>query len=311
MTDRVEVHLDFVDARGRLTTALRLLLATPPLLALLLLNLLAFVVATYGWFAALILGRLPRFPADYLTGVLSYSARVGAYTYLLTDRWPPAKVAASDSSIQLTVTPGSLNHWSVLFRIVLCVPAAVMVAGPHLGRPALRSNRLANHAHPRPHPFARISSGCHRPPLSAALHRLHILANRDVPVGVVRRRGAAACIPGPICRRHRKRAVPRATNTPRHKPMADSRQFCSVDGRGAASIGACGRGRPATGAAGWGPPTDTAVLGTQPRCTCAHDRPCGRRWSWRGGSDRSEHLATVSGDREFPDCARRTRTVGA
>src|SRR5688572_2184875 len=61
----------------------------PHVLLLAAFALLALVGAVLGWFAILAVGRLPAALFDLLTGYVRYAARVGAYTYLLTGRFPP------------------------------------------------------------------------------------------------------------------------------------------------------------------------------------------------------------------------------
>src|SRR4051812_11873289 len=88
--------LDVVEParQRRLTVLLRWLLLLPQFIALWLLGIAAFVVTVIGWFAALVLGRLPDFAAEFLTGFLGYETRVGASAMLLVDRYPPFALRA-------------------------------------------------------------------------------------------------------------------------------------------------------------------------------------------------------------------------
>jgi hypothetical protein len=45
-------------------------------------------VALFGWFVGLILGRMPRGLRNLGVFALRYQAQVGAYLWLLTDRYP-------------------------------------------------------------------------------------------------------------------------------------------------------------------------------------------------------------------------------
>lgn len=112
----------------RVTVLFRLLLAIPQVIVLYVLSLVAELVAIAGWFAALFTGRLPAGLAGFLTGWLRWSARVGAYLALLTDRYPPFEMADADYPVRVSVAPGRLNRWAVLFRIILALPVAVLVA---------------------------------------------------------------------------------------------------------------------------------------------------------------------------------------
>jgi hypothetical protein len=112
--------------RGRLSVAFRLLLALPQVIVLEVLGLAAAVVVFIGWFAALILGRLPEPFARYLCHFTRYAARVYAYIGLLTDRYPPFRLTAPDYPVQLDLWPGRLNRFAVLFRLILAIPASIL-----------------------------------------------------------------------------------------------------------------------------------------------------------------------------------------
>jgi hypothetical protein len=53
------------------------------------LGLFAFFAAVIAWFAILITGRFPRSFFNYIVGVMRWYLRVGAYTALLRDEFPP------------------------------------------------------------------------------------------------------------------------------------------------------------------------------------------------------------------------------
>jgi len=90
----------------RWTVLLRLLLLIPQAVVLWLLGIAAFVVVIIGWFSALVLGRLPRFAADYLSAFLGYQIRVYGYGALLVERYPPFAFTAPDYPIQIQLRPG-------------------------------------------------------------------------------------------------------------------------------------------------------------------------------------------------------------
>jgi len=120
--------IEHVERRGRLSVAFRLLLVLPQVIALEALALVGSVVALLGWFAALVLGRLPEPFARYLCHLTRYSARVYAYAWLLTDRYPPFRLSAEDYPVRVELAPGRLNRWAVLFRLVLAIPASVLAS---------------------------------------------------------------------------------------------------------------------------------------------------------------------------------------
>jgi Domain of unknown function (DUF4389) len=114
--------------RRRLTVAFRLLLALPQFIFLYVLTAVGSLVLFVGWLAALVLGRLPDGIADFLGQIIRYTVRVLAYTLLLTDRYPPFQFSAEDYPVQVELAPGRLNRLAVLFRLLLQIPAEVLLA---------------------------------------------------------------------------------------------------------------------------------------------------------------------------------------
>ncbi len=127
---RSPILLAFPDRapQQRLYVLVRIILAIPHLIVLAALSFVAEIVAVIGWFGALVTGRLPRFAGDYLSGWLHWQARVSAYCLLLTEAYPPFALGDSDYPVRLAVPPpGPLNRLAVFFRIILAIPAAVVV----------------------------------------------------------------------------------------------------------------------------------------------------------------------------------------
>jgi hypothetical protein len=121
-----ELDLPGPDRQRRWTVLLRLLLLVPQYLVLFFLGIAGFVATVVGWFAALVLGRLPEPIAWFLGGCLVYQTRVYAYGMLLVDRYPPFAFTAPEHPVQVALRPGELNRLAVLFRIFLLIPAAVV-----------------------------------------------------------------------------------------------------------------------------------------------------------------------------------------
>jgi hypothetical protein len=112
----------------RLTVAFRLILAIPVFVVLFLLAIAVFFVLIVAWFGALFMGRLPRWAHEFFSGVWVYWHRALAYVLLLTDQYPPFTFDDAEYPVRpLMPPPGRLNRWSVLFRIVLVVPAYFMM----------------------------------------------------------------------------------------------------------------------------------------------------------------------------------------
>ncbi|MFE7327428.1 DUF4389 domain-containing protein [Streptomyces sp. NPDC057565] len=121
--------LDIVEParQRRLTVLVRLFLLIPHFIVLFFLYIAAFFTTIAGWFAALVLGRLPEPVFRFLAGYLGYQTRVGASAMLLIDRYPPfALTPPPDYPVQIELRPTELNRLAVFFRLILMIPAAVV-----------------------------------------------------------------------------------------------------------------------------------------------------------------------------------------
>lgn len=89
----VHLELDYPDVPVELNRWLPLvkwLLAIPHYIALVFVDVAAFVCVVIAWFAILFTGRYPRGLFDFVVGVLRWNNRVAAYALVLTtDRYPP------------------------------------------------------------------------------------------------------------------------------------------------------------------------------------------------------------------------------
>ncbi len=122
------------------TVLVRLILAIPQFIVLFLLEIALFFVAVIGWFAALFMGRLPVWAHQFNSGFVSWSARVSAYLYLLTDEYPPFEFDTRSYPIRpFLPPPGKLNRLAVFFRLILFIPAFVfqMIVSYGLSLPLL------------------------------------------------------------------------------------------------------------------------------------------------------------------------------
>jgi Domain of unknown function (DUF4389) len=114
--------------RRRLSVAFRLLLALPQFVVLYVLSLVGALFIFIGWFAALILGRLPEWIAQFLCYFVGYGTRIYAYILLLTDQYPPFQLSAVDYPVRVELAPGRLNRLAVLFRLLLVIPAQLLAS---------------------------------------------------------------------------------------------------------------------------------------------------------------------------------------
>jgi Domain of unknown function (DUF4389) len=112
----------------RVTVAFRLILAVPHLFVLYFSLIAVLVVAFIGWWGALFTGRLPQFAVTFQSGVLRWMTRVFAYTFLLTDVYPPFTTGeVPDYPVQVAIPePQRLNRAAVLFRCFLVFPVGIL-----------------------------------------------------------------------------------------------------------------------------------------------------------------------------------------
>jgi hypothetical protein len=81
-----------------------------------------------AWFVALFIGRIPNGAADFVARTIQYFTRVYAYGYLLTDRYPPFGLSRREYPVSVEISSGRLNRLAVLFRLIIQIPAYVVLA---------------------------------------------------------------------------------------------------------------------------------------------------------------------------------------
>jgi hypothetical protein len=84
----VNVEIAPPTRQSRWKTLFRLFLAIPAFIIALSLLFVLFLVAFFGWFVGLALGRMPGGMRNLGAYVVRYWAQTNAYVYLLTDRYP-------------------------------------------------------------------------------------------------------------------------------------------------------------------------------------------------------------------------------
>ncbi len=91
----------------------------------------AFIVTTVvAWFAILFTGRYPRALWDFTTGVLRWHWRVGFYVFaaLGTDTYPPFTLARTEHPAELEVSyPEQLSRGLVVVKWVLAIPHLIVI----------------------------------------------------------------------------------------------------------------------------------------------------------------------------------------
>ncbi len=110
--------------RSRLTVFFRLLLALPHFIWLILWGVVAILAGIAGWFAALILGRLPRPLHRFLAAYLHYSTHVGAFLFLTANPFPGFTGTAGSYPVEAELPdPERQKRLVTFFRVLLAIPA--------------------------------------------------------------------------------------------------------------------------------------------------------------------------------------------
>ena len=113
--------------RSRLTVLLRLPLAFPHIVWLLLWTLVAFLATIANWFAALAIGRSPRPLARFLFAYIRYATHVGAFIYVAGNPFPGFVGAPGSYPLDVRMDPfARQSRWITLFRLPLALPAALV-----------------------------------------------------------------------------------------------------------------------------------------------------------------------------------------
>ncbi len=104
----------------------KFLTSVPHIIVLSVLALTLVVIVPIGWFAVLFTGKYPQGLHGYVTGIMRWSARVGAYTISLTDEFPPFSLSAnagagSDSAQAFSAVAGVLATGGIVAGIVVAV----------------------------------------------------------------------------------------------------------------------------------------------------------------------------------------------
>lgn len=110
--------------RSRLTVFFRFLLALPHFVWLILWGIVALLAGIAGWFAALILGRLPVPLHRFLSAYLRYSLHVGSFLLLTANPFPGFTGAAGSYPVDPELPePERQKRVVTLFRLFLAIPA--------------------------------------------------------------------------------------------------------------------------------------------------------------------------------------------
>ena len=123
--DTVALYADYEHKRSRLTTFFRFICAIPHLIWLALYGIATFVVVFIAWFALLFTAKYPEGMYNFVVGFQRYATRVNAYTYLVTDKFPPFNGSADEAyAAHFLIGPPkeSYSRAKTFFRFILIIP---------------------------------------------------------------------------------------------------------------------------------------------------------------------------------------------
>lgn len=113
--------------RSRLTVFFRFLLFLPHLVWLVLWGIAALLAAVAGWFATLVLGRLPDPLHRFLGAYLRYQTHVEAFLFLVGNPFPGFTGTAGTYPVDVEIDPPApQNRWKTAFRLLLAIPALIV-----------------------------------------------------------------------------------------------------------------------------------------------------------------------------------------
>jgi hypothetical protein len=201
----VDIELPGRAKQRRWTVLIRGILAIPIAVVTIIVAIGTFFCAIVGWFAALFTGRAPQFLRTIVSLLLLLNLRLQAYSLLMTDRFPPLGFGDEpDYRVAVAAPPATkLNRWAVAFRIILVIPANIVVTLATYGIALLSIagwvNALVTGWLPR------TFHDAYRAFLRYADERVPLPSRPDLSRGAVRR-GAGAGHPGRTSTRTSTRA---------------------------------------------------------------------------------------------------------
>jgi Domain of unknown function (DUF4389) len=127
----VRVEAERQEEYARFLPLVKWLLAIPHYIALAVLGIGAFFVIIISFFAVLITGRYPEGLWNYMVGVFRWGLRVGAYVFLLTDRYPPFSLDDDPDypvRLKMPYPEGGVERWRPLVAWILVIPYSIVAA---------------------------------------------------------------------------------------------------------------------------------------------------------------------------------------
>lgn len=117
------------EGRNRLTVAFRLIIAIPWFIVAALYGIGAYILAIVAWFAIVFTGRYPQGLYDFVGKFVRLSGRTTAFTFLLTDEFPPFHGDPDDSYPVRIGTPPPLAEYNRVktgLRLIIGIPVLLL-----------------------------------------------------------------------------------------------------------------------------------------------------------------------------------------
>ncbi len=127
----VTYEIPYQENHSRLGVFFRIILVIPLILFAALYQVIAGICILLGWFALVFAGRYPEGLYNWAAGYLRFGARVNAYFYLLTDKYPPFSGSDEQGDFPLDIRVGppkeKYSHMKALFRIIIMIPLLILI----------------------------------------------------------------------------------------------------------------------------------------------------------------------------------------
>lgn len=125
----VSYEADYEEPRNRLTSFFRYIVDIPWLIVAGLYGIVASIATFIAWCVLILTGRYPDGLYNFNAGYLRMQSRVNAFSYLLTDAWPPFGGQDEGSypvRIGIVEPLDSYSRVKVLFRLIVGIPVMVL-----------------------------------------------------------------------------------------------------------------------------------------------------------------------------------------
>ena len=124
----VVTEFDRQEEYSRWLPFVKWLLLIPHWIALMFLGIGAFFALVYAWFVVLFTGKFPQGVHGFILGVWRWATRVTAYSFLMTDQYPPFSMDADENypaRIDATYNE-NIARWRPLVNWLLAIPYVIV-----------------------------------------------------------------------------------------------------------------------------------------------------------------------------------------